>query len=74
VGELARWEEGSEDLFEEFFRSFPIPLWPACRPLLETRGWAPVVEMDDQDNETVLKMELPGIERKDIHRAGTDDS
>lgn len=74
LGELARWEEDIEDLFEEFFRSFPAPLGPAHRPLLETRGWAPVVEMYDQDNETVLKMELPGMERKDIHMAVTDET
>jgi HSP20 family molecular chaperone IbpA len=30
--------------------------------------------MYDRDNEIVLKMELPGMEQKDIHMAGTDDT
>jgi HSP20 family protein len=63
-----------EDLFEDVLRSVPAPLWPARRPLIDTRGWAPAVEMYDQDNEIVLKMELPGMERKDIHLAVSDDT
>jgi hypothetical protein len=43
LGELARWEEDIEDLFEDFFRSGPAPLWPVRRQFLDTRGWAPTV-------------------------------
>jgi HSP20 family protein len=72
--ELTRWEEDIEDLFADFFRSVSAPLWPARHPLIETRGWAPTVDMYDRDNEIVLKVELPGMERKDIHMAVTDET
>jgi HSP20 family protein len=73
-GELARWEDEIEDLFEHVFRGFPVPLWPRGRPLLDTRGWAPAVDMYERDNDMVVEIELPGMEKKDIQVAVSDDT
>jgi HSP20 family protein len=73
LGELARWEDEIEDLFEDVFRGFPAPWWGGRRPLLETRGWAPAIDMYDQEHEIVVKVGLPGMEKEDIHVAVTDD-
>jgi HSP20 family molecular chaperone IbpA len=63
-----------EDLFEDVFRGFPAPWRGGRRPILETRGWAPAVDMYEQDNEIVVKTGLPGMEKEDIHVGVTECS
>jgi HSP20 family protein len=73
-GEIARWDEDFDDFVDEVFRRFPARLWAGRYPILETRGWAPAVDMYEQDNEIVVKTELPGMEKQDIQVGVTDET
>lgn len=52
--ELARLEREMEEIF---------PAWPWGE---RERGWAPAVDMIDEDAEIVLRADLPGLDEKDI--------
>ena len=45
-----------EDTFGRFF-----PAWSS-----EERGWMPAIDMVDQNDEIVVKADLPGLDEKDI--------
>ncbi len=53
-----------EEMFDRFERMFGPP-WR--RPIVETRGWSPLVEMIDRKNEVLMRAELPGVKKEDIH-------
>lgn len=58
---LGRLEREMEDVFGRFFRDWPFP-----RLFGEARGVAPAVDMLDRKDEVVLRVDLPGLEHKDI--------
>jgi len=73
---LRRWlpvrtiDEQMEEMLDRFERVFGMPL---RRALVETRGWGPLVEMVDKEDEVLLKAELPGVEKGDIRVSVTGD-
>lgn len=66
-GALREMEEEIDRLFEE---AFGRRAWPTVgrrwRPVIETRGWAPAVEMFDKEDKLVVRAELPGVEKEDV--------
>lgn len=68
--ELVRWRPardvfgfgGLDRLFDDFFA-------PAGREteMSESRGWHPVVDIYNKEDSIVIKADLPGVDKKDIH-------
>jgi HSP20 family protein len=65
-GELTRWNPSQEfsswhrdidDLFARFFE----------RPKTSLGGWVPRIETFCKDNEYVVRLDLPGVDPKDVH-------
>ena len=59
LGDLTRWGETLDRLFDEvrptdWERFFPV------------RGWAPAVDIYEEDNAIVLKAEVPGLTKDEI--------
>jgi HSP20 family protein len=49
------------DFFDRFFDDFSLPrMWHEDRP------WMPVFDMSETDDEVVMKVEVPGMDSKDI--------
>lgn len=73
---LRRWlpartlEEEMDEMLDRFERAFGMPM---RRPLIETRGWGPLVEMVDKKDEVLLRAELPGVKKEDIRVSVTGD-
>lgn len=65
--EMARWEQQMERLFGDFF-------WHRLRPFRDERPWstgglemaAPPVDLYEEKDEIVAKIELPGMGKEDI--------
>ncbi len=70
---LVKWEPFREmaGLHGRLNRIFPDSFLGRVGSLLEdstvVRNWAPVVDIYETEDEVVLKAELPGMEKKDIH-------
>jgi len=64
---LREMEEEIDRAFEEAFgrRAWPT-VWRRWRPVIETRGWAPAVDMFDKEDKLVVRAELPGVKKEDI--------
>jgi len=69
--ELVRWRPardlfgfggGLDRIFSDFFS-------PECRETgaSDTWDWQPVVDVYDKDENIVIKADLPGVDKKDIH-------
>jgi len=73
---LRRWlpvrtiDEEMDEMLDRFERVFGMPM---RRALVETRGWGPLVEMVDKEDEILLKVELPGVKKGDIRVSVTGD-
>ena len=67
---LSAFEQEMQDFFERFERLFEAPM---RRGALETRGWGPLVDMIDGKDEILVKAELPGVKKEDIHVSVTGD-
>jgi HSP20 family protein len=59
--ELERIEERMEDMFRSFSRGFPWA-WPRERGA----GWMPPLDMVERKDEILLRVDLPGLQEKDI--------
>jgi HSP20 family protein len=55
------------DYFDRFFDDF----WPTLLSTEET-AWVPVFDMSETDSELVVKVEVPGMDSKDINLALSD--
>ena len=68
---LVRWSpwREMEDFSDRVNRFFDGTLLPAAWLSEESglRNWSPVVDIYDQDGNIVIKAELPGVDKKDIH-------
>jgi HSP20 family protein len=72
MSELVRWQEPRFDPFFKGFgslrRRFNDLFEEMDLPEMElVSGWHPVVDIFDEGNEIVLKAELPGIKKEEIH-------
>ena len=54
--ELSSWHRDIDDLFGRFFG----------RPETSVGGWVPRIETYCKDNEYVLRLDLPGVDPKDV--------
>ena len=62
--ELSRMRDDMDRLFEEVFgRS------KSGKDLLDSRGWAPLVDMLNQPEEIVVRAQVPGMEKENINVA-----
>jgi HSP20 family protein len=61
-------EEMSEEMGRFFEEFVDRPWFPALmrRPLAR-REWTPAIEMIDKKDEVLVRAEMPGIDKKDIH-------
>jgi len=59
MGDLARWGE----TLDRFFGEVAPTDWDQ---LLSARGWAPAVDIYEEDNAIVLKAEVPGLTKDEI--------
>jgi HSP20 family protein len=61
---LRRRDEAFDELFRDFFR----------RPILEDgEALEPAVEMAESDGEVTVKMQVPGVEKDQLHLTVADD-
>jgi HSP20 family protein len=54
--ELSNWHRDIDDLFSRFFE----------RPETSLGGWVPRIETYRKDNEYVVRVDLPGVDPKDV--------
>jgi HSP20 family protein len=54
--ELSSWHRDIDDLFSRFFE----------RPETSLGGWVPRIETLRKDNEYVVRLDLPGVDPKDV--------
>lgn len=55
--ELSSWHRDIDDLFDRFFVGSESPL----------RGWMPRMETYRKENDYVVRVDLPGVDPKDVH-------
>jgi HSP20 family protein len=60
TGELGRFRQEMDNLFERFFEGFPR------LGLTRRMGLTPSIDLSETKDNIVVKAELPGIDRKDI--------
>ena len=58
---LGWFDEDFDDIFEGFFR--PIQVFEEA----PQRGLAPAVDVSENDNEYIVRAELPGVKKEDIN-------
>lgn len=68
---LIKWNPCGEmdtfsDPFRRFFEGTFLP-GAFLRDESELRNWAPAVDIYEDDGKVVIKAELPGVDKKDIH-------
>jgi HSP20 family protein len=65
--EMARWERGMERTFDDFFGRRLRPLWGEhWWPVRDGGIGAPVLDLYEEKDEIVAKVELAGLEKDDI--------
>jgi HSP20 family protein len=64
-------EEDFDEMLERFERMFGMP---SRRTLVETRGWLPALDMIDRKDEIIVRAELPGIKKEDLHVSVTGNT
>lgn len=72
--ELENMRRDMERIFEDLVQPFPTRrqrLWPK---IAESGDIIPSIEMFDRKNEIVVRVELPGMEKKDIDLTITKDT
>lgn len=79
--DLRKWEplremeamtEEMDRLFEQITERMGVPGWRR-KPIMAERMWTPSIDIIDKKEELVVKAELPGMEKKDIHVSVTGD-
>jgi HSP20 family protein len=73
---MRRFTEEMDRLFEDFFGGSLIPRWTEFGSLSEFRErmWSPQIEVFERDNQLVVRADLPGLTKDDVHVEITDDS
>jgi len=76
---LTRWKpKNVEKWFDEFFDEPHFPAnWmriPAIRRIQPIEEFSPVIDMFDNKDEIVVKAEVPGMKKEDVHVSITEDS
>lgn len=64
--ELALWRTGTDSLFNRMLSRKGIgDWWPAMEELTDFRE--PLADLEETNKEFVLTLDVPGVEKKDIH-------
>jgi HSP20 family protein len=68
--ELTKWtprttELGPPRFFDRFFDDFFAPSF-GRETLLADQGWNPAVDIYEREGHTIIKADLPGVDKKDI--------
>ncbi len=74
---MRRFTEEMDRLFEDFFGGGLAPRFTSeFAPLAEFRAgvWSPQVEVFERDNQLVVRADLPGLTKDDVHVEITDDA
>jgi HSP20 family protein len=58
-------------LFDDFFRGFDVSPFGTFTD--RVRGFFPVVDVEESEKELIARIELPGIEEKDVELSLTGD-
>ena len=67
LSEMAHWEREMERMFDDFFGKRLRPLWgERWWPTRTLDVSAPAVDLYEENDEIVAKVELPGLEKDDI--------
>jgi HSP20 family protein len=61
--ELSSWHRDIDDLFSRFFEG----------PETSLGGWVPRIETFRKDNEYVVRLDLPGVDPKDVQVQAEDN-
>src|SRR5207244_9124969 len=61
LSELEQATERMRRMLDQTFGSFG---WPSA---VETRGWSPLVDIEEADDAYVVEAELPGVKREDVN-------
>jgi HSP20 family protein len=61
LSELEQATERMRRMLDQTFGSFG---WPSP---VETRGWSPLVDIEEADDAYVVEAELPGVKREDVN-------
>ena len=71
---LINWQplHDMDSWFDRYNRAFRRGLPARERETLEMADWAPVADISETDGEFLIKAELPGVDKKDIHVAVDD--
>ncbi|HXG31074.1 MAG TPA: Hsp20/alpha crystallin family protein [Thermodesulfobacteriota bacterium] len=69
--EIERW---FEEFFEEPFLPRAWRRFPSLKRLRELEGISPAVDMYDKKDEIVVKAELPGVEKENVHISLSDNT
>jgi HSP20 family protein len=71
--DLTRWERDMDRMMEDFFGRRMRPWWPerwSRREVMELE--APAVDLFEDKNDIVVKVELPGMEKENVEVKLTD--
>jgi len=69
---LSSFQQRMNDLFDDFFRGFPLT--SPCALDDRFGAFNPSIDVKEGDKEIVVKAELPGLEEKDIEILLADDA
>ncbi|MFZ9228365.1 MAG: Hsp20/alpha crystallin family protein [Prochlorococcaceae cyanobacterium] len=66
--ELTKWEplREIEDFFDRYSRSLAMPFSRSGSDIFANGGWAPRVDVSENDDAFVIKAEIPGIDKDDV--------
>lgn len=69
--EVERW---FEEFFEEPFQQRAWRRFPSLKKLRELEEIAPAIDMYDNKDEVVVKAEIPGVEKENVHISISDNT
>lgn len=75
--DLIRWEPRGQQmrsLFDDFFDVMVRPEWQRRRRWEEGGVWSPAVDLIDQKDKFLARVELPGVDKKDVKISLSDNN
>ncbi len=75
--DIIRWEPRGHmmrSLFDEYFDAMGRPEWRRRRRWEEGGLWSPAIDVIDQKDKLIARVELPGVDKKDIKISLSDNN
>jgi len=65
---LTRVKEDIDRIFDRFFTTpfMAEPLFPPFEPVTPLAGWAPVLDLSENEKEYVVRLEVPGVHKENL--------